>query len=76
MYQIIGVQRNQEQRLVATPIDPDAPNIVDPDGTQPSTIITDCSPQASQDDQTDGERPLPSANPVGGPIRVQDGFSR
>ena len=42
----------------------DAPNIVDHHGNQPSTIIMDCSPQASQDDLKDGERPLPDVSPL------------
>ena len=42
----------------------DAPDIVDPNGNQPSPIVEDCSSQASQGDLKDGERPLPDMSPL------------
>ncbi len=47
--------------------DKDAHSIVDPDGSAPSPNIVDCSPQASQDDLRDGERPLSNVSPLPAP---------
>jgi hypothetical protein len=53
--------------------DKDAPDIVDADGNEPSQNIMDCYSQASQDDLKDGEKPLPSSNPIGGTIFFMSG---